>query len=354
MSKMFSQPTASTKGKALADQYLPVALEYNHGSPAIVIFNNGKKLCASCLRCSDTPCALFSKDEVTPNNLPQFPADKNNHVCPAGAITIDNGVPIIDGSLCMLCGSCAARCPIGAIRLVPNIGAVVEDSPNEAFRETGASDFRQIEMTREIFIKLPSRGLYLLESDPLVTDVFKRQQKAWERIGDYFPNMLARSLFFGARAKASISRKGNNNMRMDMIMSGGDTEQGLVEVEFGQNAALDASRDILDSLAVLTSRYKWALELTVPIVVSDLLPNKRSEYWHIIKDVSDVYGIRIRTLTIFALMLCNWNRVPVAFAKDMFYADINIKSYRTQVLEKMLGRDLNLGAAPRPEIDIAK
>ena len=141
---------------------------------------------------------------------------------------------------------------------------------------------------------------------------------------------------------------------MDMILSSCDTEYALVEVEFGQNAALDASRDILDSLAVLTSRYKWDLRLTVPIVVSDLLPNKRSEYWHIIKDVSDAYGIRIRTLTIFALLLLIWNRLPVTFAKDMFYADVNIKSYRTHFLDKLLGRPLNLGPTPRPEIDIAK
>ncbi|MDR3151694.1 MAG: 4Fe-4S binding protein [Holosporaceae bacterium] len=36
-------------------------------------------------------------------------------VCPVGAVTIKDGVAVIDDSLCLNCGCCAAACPVKAI-----------------------------------------------------------------------------------------------------------------------------------------------------------------------------------------------------------------------------------------------
>ncbi|WP_244113879.1 hypothetical protein [Burkholderia cepacia] len=93
--------------------------------------------------------------------------------------------------------------------------------------------------------------------------------------------MLARNLLIGAGVGASMGRKGNNHMRMDLILSRPGVQHGVAEVEFGQEAVLDAPRDTMDALAVLASRYGWDLKSTTAIIVTDVLPNRRSEYWHI-------------------------------------------------------------------------
>ncbi len=35
--------------------------------------------------------------------------------CPVGAISMDNGVAVIDPDTCISCGSCAGGCPVGTI-----------------------------------------------------------------------------------------------------------------------------------------------------------------------------------------------------------------------------------------------
>ena len=37
-------------------------------------------------------------------------------VCPAGAMHIEDGRPVIDASECICCGMCAVKCPRGVIR----------------------------------------------------------------------------------------------------------------------------------------------------------------------------------------------------------------------------------------------
>jgi hypothetical protein len=111
----------------------------------------------------------------------------------------------------------------------------------------------------------------------------------------------------------------------------------------------------MDALAVLTSRYGWDLKSTTAIVVSDVLPNRRSEYWHIVRDISNVFGIQIGTVTIFALIMLNWNRRNLEFGDDQpFYADRYTNSYRAEVLEFVIGRALHLSNSSRPQIDMAK
>ena len=36
--------------------------------------------------------------------------------CPAGAITVEEGKPVIDPAVCICCGMCAVKCPRGVIR----------------------------------------------------------------------------------------------------------------------------------------------------------------------------------------------------------------------------------------------
>ncbi len=357
MSNIFHQNVSAGRGKTLADGWQPISLHFVPSHHAIMRFANGNEAASSCLRCPDTPCATFSERETMLENFNQFPADRNTEVCPAGAITrpVGGGAPIINAEHCILCGVCASRCPVGAIRLVQGYGAIVEDAPNVAFIETATPSKVDIDLERQRFKELPREGSFLVESDTIVDDIFERLQRAWTRVGDRFPNLLTRNLLISTGIEAAVGRKGNNHMRMDIVLSPPGVEHGVAEVEFGQDAVLDAPRDILDALAVLVSRYDWTLQTTSAIVVSDVLPNRRSEYWRIVQDIHQVLGVKIGTVTIFALMLTVWNRNTLNLMPDNdFYTDLDTDSYRTCVLESMLGRPLNLGKVLRPYVEVAK
>lgn len=357
VSNVLRQRANTGRGKTLISGWEPVGIHFAPGQQTTIQFGNGKVAPASCLRCHDTPCATFSGDDVTPSNFKRFPADRNLDVCAAGAITKPDGggAPAIDGERCILCGVCSSRCPVGAIRLVAELGAIVDDAPNEAFQAITTPDPLKIVSDRQLFEGLLSDGSQLIESDAIVDEVFGRLQRAWTRVGDRFPNMLARNLLNGAGLGASVGRKGNNHMRMDIILSPPGVKHGVAEVEFGQDAVLDAPRDLMDALAVLVSRYGWTLDSTTAIIVSDVLPNRRSEYWHIVQDIANVFGVQIGTVTIFSLMLYNWNRWSLDLSDGQrFYADRDTNSYRSEVLEIVMGRALHLGMSPRPQIDIAK
>ena len=355
MSNILHQNASTKHGKTLANIWEPVELLFTTKRETIVRFSNGKEASASCLRCPDTPCARFSDKEVEPSNFEQFPSDGNLDTCAAGAITLPDigGAPIIDGERCILCGVCSSRCPVGAIHLIAEQGAILNDVPNEAFVEVASIDQKKNLADRQAFENLPFNGPQLMESDALLDEVFNRFQRTWTHVGDRFPNMLARNLLLGAGVGAATSRTGNNHMRMDIILSPPNVEHGVAEVEFGQASVLDAPRDTLDAIAILVSRYRWTLDSTTAIIVSDVLPNRRSEYWHIIQDIANVLGVRIGTVTIFALMLYNWNRWTLKLGKGQsFYADRETVSYRSEVLESVIGRALNL-SKPRPQVDIS-
>ena len=356
MSNVLRQNTNNAIGKALALGWKPVHLQFFPGERTIVHFSNSKSTYASCLRCPNTPCLKLAPNETIPSNFDRFPADRNTHTCAALAITSNiNGVPVIDPERCIMCGVCASRCPVGAIRLEPGRGAFVDDEINAAFVEAKNETVDTNEVLLQRFTELNSEGSMIEESDEIVDDVFTRSNRAWNLIGDRYPNMLARNLLIGAGLGAAVGRKGNNHMRMDIILSPPGITHGVSEVEFGQESVLNAPRDTLDSLAVLVSRYGWTLETTTALIVTDILPNRRSEYWHIIQDIANVLHIRIGTVTVLALMLIIWNRKRMDLKKGHpFYVDRDTDSYRTVVLDKLINRALYLGMDPRPQVDIAK
>lgn len=357
MSTVLRQFTKRNEGKALADGWTPKAIRYNSGEKTVIEFENNREAFASCLRCHDAPCATFAMEETVPSNFEAFPSDRNTDTCAAGAInwTAGSGSPTINSDLCMFCGVCASRCPVGAIRLVSGQGAVVEDSANEAFVETTNFTPEKIVSDRSKFAAAKTSGILLLEDDLIVDEAFKRLNAVWAHLGDRFPNILSRNLLIGAGLGAAIGRKGNVHMRMDIILSPPGVTHGMGEVEFGQEAVLDAPRDILDALAVMASRYGWQLPNTTALIITNVLPNKRSEYWSILKDINQVLGLRIGTITIFALMLLNWSRRYISFEKqNLFYADRDTQSYRKDILEPLLNRPLHVGLDARSEIDIAK
>lgn len=353
MPQIFSRDTsASVPRRAFAVGLVPVALRIEQGKPGTVTFSDGSSSATTCLRCPDAPCMSFGEEEVVSASIPSFPADRNPSVCPSGAIVRNGGgAPSIDSEACMLCGICAARCPAGAIRMVPY--AVVDDTARPAFPD--ADDEQRADDALAAMCSISRSGVFFAESDVVADALRSRMLAAWNRIGDRFPDILARNLLIAVGCGAAMRRKGDVFARMDIALGSPWPEFGCAEVEFGDEAILDAPRDLLDDIAVSVGRFGRDLPSLTAMVIADVLPNRRSEYWRIIQDIRNVIGVKIGTVTVLALCLLVWqNRKISDLPPDLFHVDIETLSYRESVLEPLLGRKLRIGPAPRPFVEVAK
>lgn len=231
--------------------------------------------------------------------------------------------------------------------------AVVDDTPRPDFPET--TERARTEESISRFRALPRTGEFLTESDVVVDALRVQLLAAWNRMGDRFPDILARNLLIAAGCGAAMRRKGDVFARMDIVLGAPWPTYGCVEAEFGDVAVLDAPRDLLDDVAVSVGRLGKELASLIALVVTDVLPNRRSEYWRIIQDVQKVLGFRIGTVTVLALCLLVWrDRKLWELPPDLFHVDVDTRSYRAAVLEPLLGRRLRIGLEPRPSVEVAK
>lgn len=356
MSKLLQQTAKSIRPNAFAAGLELELVEYRPSQPALIHFSNGQTSPAICLHCPDTPCITLREGEADSSSLTDFPSENAPQVCAAGAISIklDQGTPEIDPERCIGCGICASRCPVGAIAIDADVGAKVFPywADTWAFRiGTGADDPAFLQ-TLEALKVAPSTGVFAEESDALLDRTMEKMELARANIGDRFPVHHTRNLFIALGQGASMRRKGNNHMRMDLLLGAPGVERGVVEVEFGQQAALDAPRDVLDALAVLQSRYHWPLDTIVPLLVTDQLPNRRSDFWEILRDIHTITGVRIGTVTTLALHMMLWARTTPQ-SHDLFHVHKENNSYRT-VLETLMGRRLRISEERKSYIECAK
>lgn len=358
MSSVLRQHSKSREGKVLAVKSKPERIEFLAGTgPNSVRFADGSVAAASCLRCHDAPCHRYAAGEGESSSLPNLPADRNDEVCPTGAVSIvpGAGAAAIDAARCIYCGVCVARCPVGAIFLSPSKGAVVVDEANTHFAITAQYSEAEMLASRNALERAQRTGVFLRESDELIADIASRIAAVRANLTDNFPNHLARNLLRATGIAADMRRVGNNHLRADLVLGTDGIKQGVVEVEFGDEAILDAPRDVLDDIAVFVSRHGWKKDDIVALIIGDVLPNRRSEFWHIIKDIREVLGVQIATVTILALMLLVWERrkLPSQINK-LAHTDCDTPSYREAVLEKLLGRKIALAVDVSAMVEVIK
>lgn len=331
--------------KKISEGVIPNTVEWHPDSntPAEITFSDGLTSFGSCIHCFHPPCMEFSESELQLRLFQNFPADRNSSVCPTDAISLPDGHegPIIAPEKCIACGLCINRCPVRAIYFKDNT-AQINDVPNIHFVET--SDIVTLEATMEIsnlFENVDERGVYQEESDAKIQNVRDRINSLLPTLSAQFPNHLARNLLLGVSVRSAMRRRGDTNIRMDLVLEPLGIERGTAEVEFG-SALIDAPRNILDNIAVLVARYEIAKEQLVPLIISLELPNQRSEYWRFINDVRTVLDVHINSITVGALIILLWNRSMLAIntGKEM-YIDETSNSLRP-ALEEVLGHPLKI------------
>ena len=100
--------------------------------------------------------------------------------------------------------------------------------------------------------------------------------------------------------KTFVTRTGNNNLRMDALSK---IESNIYAVEIEKLADLDSPRNILDSLAVLHSRYEISKSCLGGIIVVSTFPSKRSEFWEVVNDIQKVTKLNIYIIPLYALII---------------------------------------------------
>lgn len=133
-------------------------------------------------------------------------------------------------------------------------------------------------------------------------------------------NELIRILFEGLGKKVYFPRKGDNSERFDAIVDF-DNYKSVVEIEIPSTEILDAPRNLLDDYAVQKQRKKEKDKAIVPLVICWDLPNKRTDYWNVIKDINSILKIKIKTISILALALHYWTETPLDLESDDYYLE---------------------------------
>lgn len=141
---------------------------------------------------------------------------------------------------------------------------------------------------------------------------------------------LIEKLFDKLDMSINFSRIGDNNARYDAILTvPNETFDGIIEIEVPSTAMLDAPRNLLDDIAVVSNRNGLPLERIVPIVICWTLPNNRTDYWNVINDVKNILDIKIKTLPIMAIAVHYWINTDLKLDDDSFYLDNEKRSLET-------------------------
>lgn len=319
---------------------IPSSIEYNSGYPSQAYFSNGQHSALGCIGCLNPKCMHFDGCEIGCDEVADFPNDKSLNVCPVDAINWDESMdmPAIITDKCINCGICIRRCPVGALYFDGSTVKVNTASSSYIQDYAVGKDSSELQMNQIESLKSVRKcGVTILETEELLQSIYKKLCT----MKSNYHNIIGRNLLISLGCKCAMRRIGDVYTRMDAIYSSPDHCFGAVEVEFGRDT-LDASRGILDDIAVLYTRYGIAKDANTPLVICLQLPNARQGYWQVVKDVKIVEHIPIRTITIGALMLLNWNSSVFTPASETFYIDYDNMDLRTHI-SNIIGRDIQLG-----------
>ena len=320
---------------------IPFALEIHQGVPGTAHFRNGNACHIGCLGCSNPRCMYLNEDEIECDQIEGFPYDKSVNACPVEAIIWDNNsnTPKIDTQKCINCGICISRCPVGALYFTNDGKLTINKDPGECIEEknpdtmTSAIHMQQIEQ----LLKVPRAGISLNASDHVFETIYDKLF----RLRSTYHNIVGRNLLIALGSKCSMRRIGDVYSRMDAVYSSPSKSFGAVEVEFGRDT-LDASRGILDDIAVLNTRYGINKHENKALVICLQLPNARQGYWQVVRDIKIVEGIKIGTVTIGSLMLLLWNGCMFEPENDRYYIDYDNMDLRHILCVQMDCEDIAL------------
>ena len=67
------------------------------------------------------------------------------------------------------------------------------------------------------------------------------------------------------------------------------------------------------------------------LVVALGLPNNRTDFWRVIKDIKDITDIEIQTITVGALLILMWNNKKLNIQDNNYYLDCDDNSWTEKI-----------------------
>lgn len=322
-------------------------ISYQSGAPSYVGGKEGKKYHSSCINCHNPRCMKLGRDEIECKSFSGMSHDMNLDICPANAIKQNSNQVTIDERKCFGCGLCVSRCPVGAL-YIKNEKAEVNldnDLPRRKAQPSSAA-LKEQEKAITNLLGIKHTGNMIMESEASMDKIYRKIK----RLPQEQQNLFARNILICLSNNATISRHGDVYLRMDGYYENTD-KHGVVEVETGQDM-LDVSRAILDDIAVLSARHKIPKEENSALAICLNLANRRTDYWQEVKDIKDVTGIKISTVTFAILLIFMWNALEIEDFDD-FYIDVDDSSLRKEA-EKILGRRIRISSGHEGMIENSK
>lgn len=304
---------------------------------------NGSTIKGVCCRCKNRRCAFYNEMELKSERFAQFPKNPSNRVCPVNAILFDSeGVASINDSDCIHCGLCVFRCPFAAIQFNPNrrecnVNNVI-DKYVVSCPENEQNMF--IEKTNNI----PREICY----EPITTifaHVYTQRIKNGGISFSDISEIIVRNTLLNLGCKCNVNAQGNQHTRTEFFAEISDAII-IGESEITNTDTLSVNRRILDDMAVLISRYGYSKDSIVPLSVINGLPNKRTDYYEVVKDIKNVLGVQICTVTYHLLFMLQLYQI--ALSKEIlekFVIDkdhLSLAEPMNEVIENLPKKDKNL------------
>lgn len=321
---------------------LPVAIERDTlGQAAALVFPDGERVASGCLGCKKALCSELTAEELKLQRLDELSSSSVQTLCPTGALTFiaGNSDPVINEKLCISCGLCAIRCPVGAITSDETATQIVSMSSELASYVTeidhenvNAGKFN----TSLLNIQKTIPSVPLFEDSHIV-----RVTQAVKLLPEADQNLFIRAILTTLGARMIVRRTGDVYTRMDGFFELADGAIGPVEIESG-NDSLEAIRDTLEDLSVIHNRFDTSINAQTPLVVFFELPTERQGYWQVVADVENIFGIQVRTVTVGALLHLLWSQVPLTTS---ILKELNPKFGATSIrkaIETAIGRKSEL------------
>ncbi|MBK1659859.1 4Fe-4S dicluster domain-containing protein [Paracraurococcus ruber] len=269
---------------------------FSPSKPTKVMLADGREGQGSCLGCGNAPCMEKHPSELAlAGELEAYPGDPSLDVCPTQVITWDaaSSAATVDANACIGCGLCVARCPYGAISLQAGRTAAIA---------TGDPDGLVVAKGGQAEHPKPTRtGTLAKLNAPAAAAI----PETVGSLPDAKSVLLVRNLLHEIGMNARVRRRGDTNMRIDAVGYARSNRPFVAEIELS-NAVIENPRALLEDVAILHARYGYVVADIDPVSIILSLPNLRSEYYQVIRDIENVLGVRCRTVTVGAMVALLW------------------------------------------------